>query len=379
MIKFWDYAIEYKELKKKILNNIDKVLKSGDLIFGRQIKLFEKSFIKKNKSKFGIALNSGTDAIYIALKSLNIGANDEVITVSNTAIPTVAAIKNTGAKVLFVDVNDDYLIDTNKIEEKITKNTKAIVVVHLYGQACDINHLLKLSKKYKIDIIEDCAQSFGAKFQNKIVGNFGTFGCFSFYPTKILGTYGDGGFLTTNNKLLYEKTKRIRFYGIESSNPKKEFYNEYYSYENGTNSRLSEIQSSILNIKINKIDKDIKRRREIAEIYFSNLKDTGLILPRRRKDFFDVYHLFVVRHQKRDEIIKNVRKKIEIKIHYKYPNHKMQAYSDYVCEKCNCLSKTELFSKEIFSLPLYPELTNKKIFKIIEILKKTVNQFSKKK
>ena len=128
----------------------------------------------------------------------------------------------------------------------------------------------------------------------------------------------------------------------------------------------------------NKIDKDIKRRREIAEIYFSNLKDTGLILPRRRKDFFDVYHLFVVRHQKRDEIIKNVRKKIEIKIHYKYPNHKMQAYSNYVCEKCNCLSKTELFSKEIFSLPLYPELTNKKIFKIIEILKKTLNQFSKK-
>ena len=122
MIKFWDYAIEYKELKKKIFNNIDKVFKSGDLIFGRQIKLFEKSFIKKNKSKFGIALNSGTDAIYIALKSLNIGANDEVITVSNTAIPTVAAIKNTGAKVLFVDVNDDYLIDANKIEEHCCTN-----------------------------------------------------------------------------------------------------------------------------------------------------------------------------------------------------------------------------------------------------------------
>lgn len=374
MIKFWDYAIEYKGLRKKIINNIDKVFKSGDLIFGRQIKLFEKSFIKKNKSKFGIALNSGTDAIYIALKSLNIGVNDEVITVSNTAIPTVAAIKNTGAKVLFVDVNDDYLIDTNKIEEKITKNTKAIVVVHLYGQACDINNLLKLSKKYKIDIIEDCAQSFGAKFQNKFVGNFGTFGCFSFYPTKILGTYGDGGFLTTNNKLLYEKAKRIRFYGIESSNPKKQFNNEYYSYENGTNSRLSEIQSSILNIKINKIDKDIKRRREIAEIYFSNLKGIGLTLPRRRKDFFDVYHLFVVRHQKRDEIIKSVRKEIEIKIHYKYPNHKMQAYSNYVCGKCNCLGKTESFSKEIFSLPLYPELTNTKVFKIIKVLKKTLNQ-----
>jgi dTDP-4-amino-4,6-dideoxygalactose transaminase len=200
------------------------------------------------------------------------------------------------------------------------------------------------------------------------------FGCFSFYPTKILGTYGDGGFLTTNNKLLYKKAKRIRFYGIESYNPKKQFYNEYYSYENGTNSRLSEIQSSILNIKINKIDKDIKRRREIAEIYFSNLKDIGLTLPRRRKDFFDVYHLFVVRHQKRDEIIKSVRKEIEIKIHYKYPNHKMQAYSNYVCEKCNCLGKTESLSKEIFSLPLYPELTNTKVFKIIKVLKKTLNQ-----
>lgn len=375
MIKFWDYRIEYKELRKKIINNIDNVFKSGNLIFGRQIKLFEKNFTKKNKSKFGIALNSGTDAIYIALKSLNIGANDEVITVSNTAIPTIAAIKNTGAKVLFVDINDDYLININKIEEKITKNTKAIVVVHLYGQACDIKNLLKLSKKYKIDIIEDCAQSFGAKFQNKIVGNFGTFGCFSFYPTKILGTYGDGGFLTTNSKLLYEKAKRIRFYGIESSNRKKEFYNQYYSYENGTNSRLSEVQSAILNIKLNKIDKNIKRRREIAEIYFSNLNHTGLILPRKNRDCFDVYHLFVVRHNKRNEIIKDIKKKIEIKIHYEYPNHKMHAYSNYVCKNCNCLGKTELFSKQIFSLPLYPELKNEEVFKIIKILKETLNKF----
>jgi aminotransferase EvaB len=374
MIKFWDYSLEYKILRKKIIGNIDNVLKSGDLIFGKQIKLFEKNFIKKNKSKFGIALNSGTDAIYIALKSLNIGINDEVITVSNTAIPTIAAIKNTGAKVLFVDVNDDYLINTNKIEEKITKNTKAIVVVHLYGQPCDIKNLLKLSKKYKIDIVEDCAQSFGAKFQNKIVGNFGAFGCFSFYPTKILGTYGDGGFLTTNNKLLYEKAKRIRFYGIETSNPKKKFYNEYYSNENGTNSRLSEIQSSILNIKIKNINKDIKRRREIAKIYFSNLKNTELILPRNKRECFDVYHLFVVRHKKRDEIIKNIQKKVEIKIHYKYPNHKMKAYCNYVCGKCNCLSNTELFSQQIFSLPLYPELTNKKIFIIIKILKKILNK-----
>ena len=196
MIKAWSYIEEYKDLRKKILKSIDVALKSGQIFFGKELQKFERRFIKENKLKYGVAVGSGTDALYIALLGLGIKEGDEVITVSNTAIPTVSAIKNCGAKVRFVDIGHDYLIDANKIEKYISKNTKAIIPVHLYGQACDMEKICSIAKKYKLKVIEDCAQAQGAKFKNKYVGSFGDAGCFSFYPTKILGAYGDGGFLT---------------------------------------------------------------------------------------------------------------------------------------------------------------------------------------
>ena len=209
MIKTWSYIEEYKDSRKKILKSIDHTLKSGKLFFGKQLEQFEKNFLKQYKFRFGFAVGSGTDALIISLKTLGIGNNnnDEVITVSNTAIPTIAAIRSAGAKAVFVDIGHDYLMNADKIEKYINKNTKAIIPVHLYGQACDMEKICKIAKKNNLKIIEDCAQAQGAKFNNKHVGSFGDFGCFSFYPTKILGAYGDGGFISTNSSKLFSKTK----------------------------------------------------------------------------------------------------------------------------------------------------------------------------
>ncbi|MBC8306281.1 MAG: aminotransferase class V-fold PLP-dependent enzyme, partial [Pelagibacterales bacterium] len=244
MISSWEYKEEYKFLRSKIIKSVDLVLKSGQLFFGKETEKFEKNFLKENNSRYGVSVSNGTNALLIALKALNIGKGDEVITVSNTAIATASSIISSGAKIRYVDIGNDYLIDHKKIENCINKNTKAIIIVHLYGQACEMEKIFKIKKKYKISIIEDCAQAQGAKYKGTKVGNFGDFGCYSFYPTKILGAYGDGGFITTNNNTLYRKARRIRFYGIENINKKNKWNNIYYSNEHGITSRLTEIQSA---------------------------------------------------------------------------------------------------------------------------------------
>ena len=368
MIKAWSYVEEYKELRKKILESIDKTLKSGQIFFGKELKKFEKTFIKQNNLKYGVAVGSGTDALYIALLGLGIKQDDEIITVSNTAIPTVSAIRNCGAKARFVDIGSDYLINTNNIEKYISKNTKAIIPVHLYGQACDMEKICKIAKKYKLKIIEDCAQAQGAKFNNKYVGSFGDVACFSFYPTKILGAYGDAGFISTNSSKLYQKMRRIRFYGIEKNDNKNKFKNKYYANEHGINSRISEVQSSILNLKLPKVNSWIKRRKKLAKLYSKELKNTTLKLPIEKKNCSHVFHLYVVYHPKRDLIIKKLKENnIQININYPFPIHKMKAYNKY---KYSYLPITEKMAKGIFSLPLYPQLKVNKIFHISKILKK---------
>ena len=191
MIKFWSYNREYKKLKKVILKKIDKSINKGNIFFGEELSKFEKNFIKKYKAKYGIAVGSGTDALLISLKTLNLKSGHEVITAANTAIPTISAIINAGGIPRLVDIGDDYLIDVKKIKKVINKRTKAIIPVHLYGQMCNMDEIQSIAKKNKITIIEDCAQSQGAKYKNKYSGTIGKFGCFSFYPTKILGAYGD--------------------------------------------------------------------------------------------------------------------------------------------------------------------------------------------
>ena len=369
MINFWSYKNEYKKYGPKFNNFFDQTLKSGQIFFGPNLKKFESNFIKKYKSKYGVAVGSGTDALLISLMSINIKNGDEVITASNTAIPTISAIVNSGAKPILVDVKEDYLIDVGQIEKKITKKTKAIIPVHLYGRSCDMEKIVKISNKYKLSIIEDCAQSQGAKLNNKFVGTFGSLGCFSFYPTKILGGYGDGGFILTNNFKLYSKIKKIRFYGIDTIDKKNQFYKKYYSNINGLNSRLDEINSKILNFKLNKVNKFILKRRKIARIYDEELKNTGLKLPIKNNNKYDVYHLYTVYHKKRDLIIKKLLKeKIQTRIIYPFPVHKMKAYSKFFINEKYDVS--EIVSKGIFSLPLYPELNVKDVYYICRKLKK---------
>ena len=368
MIKFWSYKKEYIKHKKQLLKNIDKTISKGNIFFGDELKKFEKNFIKKYKSKFGIAVGSGTDALLISLLALNIKKGDEIITSANTAIPTISAIINSGANPRLVDIGDDYLIDYKKIEKSINKKTKAIIVVHLYGQSCNMEKIIKIANKYKLKIIEDCAQAQGAKFKNKYVGTFGNFGCFSFYPTKILGAYGDGGFILTNNYNYYKRIKRIRFYGIETLDRKNKYFNKYYSNENGLNSRLDEIQCSILNFKLKYVDKFIKRRIKIANIYKQKLSNTSLILPILNKNSHHVFHLFTVYHSKK-EIIENYlkRKKVETRVIYPYPIQTMKAYKKF--KRNEKLNNSLIKSKGIFSLPLYPELTEKEVNNICKKIK----------
>jgi dTDP-3-amino-2,3,6-trideoxy-4-keto-D-glucose/dTDP-3-amino-3,4,6-trideoxy-alpha-D-glucose/dTDP-2,6-dideoxy-D-kanosamine transaminase len=369
MINFWSYKREYKKDKISILTKISRSLESGQIFFGKELKKFEKGFIKKYKSKYGVAVGSGTDALLISLKALGIKPGDQVITAANTAIPTISAIINAGGIPRLVDVGDDYLIDCSKIEREITSKTKAIIPVHLYGQVCNMNEIIRISKKHKIKIIEDCAQSQGAKYKNKFAGTFGVLGCFSFYPTKILGAYGDGGFITTNDYGLYKKIKRIRFYGIETVDNKNKFKNKYYANENGVNSRLDEIQAALLNFKLKKVDKFIKRRRSIAKFYLKEFKNSSLTLPNEKKNLKHVYHLFTLYHPKSSKIINELeRNGIKTRVIYPYPVHKMKAYKHFSFNKKRLIN-SEIKSKRIFCLPLYPELRNEEIKKICIKLK----------
>ena len=368
MIKFWSYKNEYNKYKKHILRNVDSSLKKGFIFFGKELIKFEKNFIKKHNSKYGIAVGSGTDALLIAIKSLGIKPGDEIITAANTAIPTISAIINAGAKPRLVDIGKDYLIDVKKIENEINANTKAIIPVHLYGQSCNMNEITRLSLKYNLEIVEDCSQSQGAKYKNKLVGTFGKLGCFSFYPTKILGAYGDGGFILTNNLKTFLRIKRLRFYGIETELNAK-YKNQYYAYENGFNSRIDELQSSILNFKLKKIDYFINKRRELAKIYLNELKDTKLLLPIENKNNRHVYHLFTVYHPKRDLIIKDLlKKKIETRLIYPYTIQEMIAYKKII-KNINRLKTSQKNSRGIFCLPLYPELKIEKVKYICKSLK----------
>jgi aminotransferase EvaB len=375
MIEFWSYKRELRKHKKEIYLNIKRTLNSGQIFFGKEINKLEKNFIKKYKSKYAIAVSSGTDALLISLKSLGIKQGDEVITAANTAIPTISAIRSVGAIPKLVDIGDDYLIDTSQIKKAINKKTKAIIPVHLYGQTCNMDEINKISKEYKLKIIEDCAQSQGSKYKNKFCGTIGDTGCFSFYPTKILGAYGDGGLILTNNPILYKKIKRIRFYGIETTDKKNFFYKQYYACEEGINSRIDEIQSSILNFKLSKVDQWISRRRQIANIYLKNLSSTNLILPRQNKYSFHVYHLFTVYHPKRNKLMSYLKKKlIETRVIYPYPIHKMTAYKKFFFSN-KYLKNSESKSKGIFCLPLYPEMTDAEVLRVCNTIKNIMIKF----
>jgi len=374
MIKVWDYLKEYELLRDDILKAVDEVFKGGTLIFGPKLDEFENKFSKYCDSNYGIGVGNCTDALYIALKACQIGQDDEVITVSNTAVPTVTAIVNAGATVRFVDIDKYSLIDANKIEKAITKKTKAIIPVHLFGQTCDMNKILEISKKYKLKVIEDCAQAHGATYFGRKAGSIGDIGCFSFYPTKIFGAYGDGGFITTNDKKLYDKMHRIRFLGMEKKKMSSGHWNgKYYAVEHGTNSRLDEVHAAILLKKLEHLDNWIKRRREIANKYYEELKGLNIQLPTEAPNNKHAYYVYVVAHKDRDNILKKLATKdIHLNISYPWPIHTMDAYKHFFSSNRDTLTTTEDNAKKIFSLPMYPTLTDQEQSLVIKELKKII-------
>ena len=363
-ILVWSNKESYLKNRKNYIKIFDKVSNSSQIILGPEVKKFEASFSQFTGNKYGVGVNSGTDALEIILMSLDIGQGDEVITTSNTAVPTVSAIVSCGAKPVFVDVSEkDFLINLELIKKKISKKTKAIIVVNLYGQCVDFKNLKKIINRKKINIIEDCAQSSGSYYRKKPSGSFGIMSAFSFYPTKNLGTFGDGGMIVTNNKKLYTKSLKLRKYGMSK---------QYYSNFHGVNSRLDELHAAILNFKLKNLKNDINKRKKIADYYNKNIKNKKLILPKENKNNYHSYYVYVVRAKKRTAFLSYLkRNKIICNISYPYPIHLMKGYS-YLGYKKGDLKVTEKLSKEIFSLPMYPELSMKKVKYIVNI----INQFS---
>lgn len=355
---------EYKKNKKKFEAKIDKVLKSGNFILGKEVENFEKEFARYIGVKYCVGVGNGLEALQLSLMALNIGPGDEVITTPLSAIASALCIKLVGAKPVFVDIGEYFHLDANKIERYITKKTKAILGVHLYGQPFDIEKILKICKKYNLFLIEDCAQAHGAEFKGKKVGSFGNVGCFSFYPTKNLGAFGDGGAVVTNDKKIYEYCKIARNYGQKSL---------YEHIILGLNSRLDEIQAGILRIKLKYLDFLNKKRRKIAQFYKNNLKDIKEIkLPLERKNSYHIYHLFVIQAEQRDELREFLSKKgIPTLIHYPKPIHKQPTFKEY---NSLFLPNVEEVINKIVSLPIHPLLNEKEINYIIRSIKEFYKQ-----
>jgi len=376
MIKVWDYKKEYEEMRDEILDAVDSVFSGGTLVFGPKVEEFEDKFSTYQDCEFGLGVGNCTDALFITLKALNVGEGDEVITVSNTAVPTATSIAMVGAKPVFVDIDEYSLMDVTKIKDVITEKTKAIIPVHLFGQMCDMDKIMDIAKEHNLKVIEDCAQSHGATYKGKKCGSIGDAGCFSFYPTKIFGAYGDGGLVTTNSEDLYDKMNRLRFYGMERKKMSSGHWNgKYYAQDyapSTCNSRLDEVHAAILLKKLNHIDKWVDRRREIAKRYDVEL-DGFLDLPKEASYNKHAYYIYVVAHKNRDEIMKKLTENdIHLNISYPWPIHTMKGY-EYLGWKDGDLPITEKRANEIFSLPMYPTLTDAEQTVVINKIKEIVN------
>jgi dTDP-4-amino-4,6-dideoxygalactose transaminase len=356
MINMNDFKREYAAINKEVMPAIKRVLKSGWYVLGEEGSEFELEFSKYVGAKFGVGVNSGSDALYLAIRALGISQGDEVITVSHTMISSVDAITRNGAKPVFVDIDPStYAMDPTKVEAKISKKTKAILPVHLYGHPVDMDPLTELAKKYGLYVVEDACQSHGSKYKGNVVGNIGDIGCFSFYPTKNLGAYGDAGMITTNNEELADKLKKMRNYGQS-----RRYYHDFV----GVNSRLDEMQAAILRIKLKYLDEWNQKRRNLARLYDDLLNNADLITPVERDYAKHVYHLYVIKHKRRNELQQYLLNKgIKTLIHYPIPVHLQEAYKTN-----DKLPVTEKICGEILSLPIYPWLRESEVGKISKSL-----------
>lgn len=350
-IRVWEYLSEYEQEREHILAAVDRVFSSGVLVLGESVKSFEKEFASFCKVPDAVGVDNATNGLFLALKALGIGSGDEVITVSNTAVPTVSAIEKAGAITRFVDIDPhSCLMDVSQLESVITPNTKAVIPVHLFGQCVDMTALMEVCKRKNIAVIEDCSQSHGATHNGMPCGSIGDLGVFSFYPTKPLGGFGDGGMVTCSSEFLAERLRSLRFYGMKGT---------YYAEEQGYNSRLDEVHAEILRFKLKNFWDYIEKRREIASRYTSALATTNLTLPAVNKGNSHVFYVYVARHVKRDMILAELKKKdIHLNVSYPYPIHLMRGYAHLGGAEGD-LPHTEKAAKEIFSLPMFPSLTEK--------------------
>ena len=361
-IKFIDFQRKYLRYKKEINESVGRVFKRGWFIAGPELAEFENKFSKYLNAKYVIGVNSGTDAIAIALKAIGIKQGDEIITTSHTATPTVSAVRMTGAVPVFADIDEDTLnIDPSLVEKKITSRTKVILPVHLYGYPADMDTIKKLAVKHGLFVIEDACQAHGASFNGKKLGTIGDIGCFSFYPTKNLGAFGDAGAIVTNEKKIAEMAVMLRNYGEIS---------KYKNKLEGVNSRLDELQAGFLNWEIKKLDKWNKERSRIANMYISELKGLPIKLPSKGDTIYDrIWHLFVIQTERRDALREFLKKhRIETLIHYPAPIFKQEAYK-FLGYKEKDLPITTKICDKIMSLPLYPELKSSEIRFVCDSIK----------
>jgi len=359
-IPAFDYRAQLGDLREEVLAAITRVLDSGTLILGPEVSAFEQNF-----SRFlavageAVGVGNGTDAIAIALRALGVEPGDEVITVANTAIPTVSAIRMVGARPVFCDVDaDTLLMDLEQLTERITPRTRAIVPVHLYGNAVDMTRLRQLAAERGLAVVEDCAQACGTTSRGQMVGTYGDVGCFSFYPTKNLGAYGDGGLCFTRRPDLAQAIRQIRAYGC---------HDRYVAVREGVNSRLDEVQAAVLNVKLRYLPKWLAERRRIAEIYHAQL-DPAIKRPRPGEAALHSYHLFVIECQRRDEVARALsNEKIGYGMHYPTPIHLMPAYAQPGFAR-GSLPRTERAASRVISLPCYPELTEEAISRVSTVV-----------
>ncbi len=364
-IPMLDLKAQHEPIKEEIKTALKNILDSGRFILGNNVSSFEQEVAAYSNAKGGVGLGSGTDALYLALRALDIKQGDEVITTPFTFIATAEAITYVGATPVFADIDRETLnIIPSRIEEKITQRTKAIIVVHLFGLPADMDEIMDIAVKHNLKVIEDCAQAFGAKYRGIPVGSIGDAGCFSFYPSKNLGAYGDGGMMISNNSEVYEKVKLLRNHGTTGP-----YEHSFIGY----NSRLDEIQAAILRIKLKHIDTYNMKRRNIASLYTS-LLGNAVKCPVEIKDRTHVYHQYTIMTPKRAEVAHALQESnISSVVYYPAPLHVQKAFH-YLGYTSGDFPASESAANEVMSLPIYPELESEKAQIIAEVILKALKR-----
>lgn len=348
MIPPFDLKRQYESIQDEVDRAVARVLDKGYFILGEEVAAFEREFASYCGVAHAVGVGSGTEALHLALAACGVGPGDEVITVSHTAVATVAAIELAGARPVLVDIDPAcYTIDPALAASAVTPRTRAIVPVHLYGCPADLTPIIDVARQHGLFVVEDCAQAHGALYRGKRVGSWGHMATFSFYPTKNLGAYGDGGAIVTDDASLAERARLLRQYGWQE---------RYVSAIKGLNSRLDELQAAVLRVKLRHLEAWNGQRRHLAGLYGERLAGSGVTLPCEPQDGTHVYHLYVVQHSRRDELQAFLREQgIGTLIHYPAPVHLQPAYRDLGCE-AGSLPVTEAVAGEVLSLPMYPEL-----------------------